>query len=62
MGVSMVSDSSFEQDAIPSLKDTFVNLFPSNPIEAMAEGNMIQIIIFAMLFGLWCKQNFKRDF
>ena len=50
-GVSMVSDSSFEQDAIPSLKDTFVNLFPSNPIEAMAEGNTIQIIIFAMLFG-----------
>ena len=50
-GVSMVSDSSFEQDAIPSLKDTFVNLFPSNPIEAMAAGNMIQIIIFAMLFG-----------
>ena len=50
-GVSMVSDSTFEQDAIPSLKDTFVNLFPSNPIEAMAAGNMIQIIIFAMLFG-----------
>ncbi len=39
-GVSMVSDSAFEQDAIPSLKDTFVNLFPSNPIEAMAAGNI----------------------
>jgi Na+/H+-dicarboxylate symporter len=50
-GVSMVSDSSFKQDAIPSLKDTLVNLFPTNPIESMAEGNMIQIIIFAMLFG-----------
>ncbi len=48
---SLTSTSSFEQNAIPSLKDTFVNLFPSNPIKAMAEGNMIQIIIFAMLFG-----------
>ena len=48
---SLTSPSSFEQNAIPSLKDTFVNLFPSNPIKAMAEGNMIQIIIFAMLFG-----------
>ena len=48
---SLNSTSSFEQNAIPSLKDTFVNLFPSNPIKAMAEGNMIQIIIFAMLFG-----------
>ncbi len=48
---SLSSTSSFEQNAIPSLKDTFINLFPSNPIKAMAEGNMIQIIIFAMLFG-----------
>ena len=37
-GVSMVSDSSFKQDAIPSLKDTLVNLFPTNPIESMAKG------------------------
>ena len=49
--ISALFVTSFEQDAIPSLKDTFVNLFPSNPIEAMAAGNMIQIIIFAILFG-----------
>ncbi len=49
--ISLSSAATFEQNAIPSLKDTFINLFPSNPIQAMAEGNMIQIIIFAILFG-----------
>jgi Na+/H+-dicarboxylate symporter len=36
----------------PSLTETIINLFPSNPVQAMAEGNMLQIIVFAGLFGL----------
>ena len=32
--------------------ETIINLFPSNPVRAMAEGNMLQIIVFAGLFGL----------
>ncbi len=35
----------------PALKDTLMNLIPLNPVEAMAKGNMLQIIIFAILFG-----------
>ena len=35
----------------PELKDVFINLFPSNPIKAMADGNMLQIIVFSILFG-----------
>jgi len=35
-----------------SIKDTLVNIFPTNPIQAMAEGNMLQIIVFALLFGI----------
>jgi Na+/H+-dicarboxylate symporter len=27
-------------------------MFPSNPINSMAEGNMLQIIVFAVLFGI----------
>ena len=27
-------------------------MVPRNPINAMAEGNMLQIIVFALLFGL----------
>jgi Na+/H+-dicarboxylate symporter len=35
----------------PPLKEVLVNIFPSNPIAAMAEGEMLQIIVFALLFG-----------
>ncbi|MGI9325255.1 MAG: dicarboxylate/amino acid:cation symporter [Pseudomonadales bacterium] len=36
----------------PSVKDTLVNIFPTNPVAAMAEGKMLQIIVFALLFGI----------
>ena len=35
----------------PALKDTLMNLIPLNPVEAMAKGNMLQVIIFAIIFG-----------
>ena len=35
-----------------SLKDTILDFIPTNPIGALADGNMIQIIIFAVLVGL----------
>lgn len=35
----------------PKLMDTLMNLIPLNPVEAMAKGNMLQIIIFAIIFG-----------
>ena len=34
------------------LKTTLMNLIPSNPIKAMADGNVLQIIVFAILFGV----------
>ncbi len=36
----------------PSLKDTLLNIIPGNPIEAFAEGKMLQIIFFALLMGI----------
>ena len=35
-----------------SIEDTLVNIFPKNPVAAMAEGNMLQVIVFALLFGV----------
>jgi len=35
----------------PSIASVFVNMVPRNPIQAMASGNMLQIIIFALLTG-----------
>lgn len=44
--------TNFSLSAIPSLKETFVTMFPSNPIAALAQGKMLQIIFFALLFGI----------
>ncbi len=51
-GFDLQTDASFVAQPAPSLADTLINLFPSNPIRAMAEGNMLQIIVFSVLFGL----------
>ncbi len=45
-------DVTFEPGEATSIKDTLVNIFPTNPVAAMAEGNMLQIIVFALLFGV----------
>jgi Na+/H+-dicarboxylate symporter len=36
----------------PSLTEVISGLVPSNPFAAMSEGNMLQVIIFAILFGI----------
>jgi len=51
-GFELHSEASFEAQQAPSLTDVFIDLFPTNPIRAMADGNMLQIIVFAGLFGL----------
>lgn len=32
--------------------DTLLNIIPENPIQSLAEGNMLQIIVFALLIGI----------
>ena len=36
----------------PNIKDIILGIIPSNPIKAMAEGNMLQIIVFSIFFGI----------
>jgi Na+/H+-dicarboxylate symporter len=50
-GVEIDASATFVPKEAPPLKDVLVNIFPSNPIAAMAEGEMLQIIVFALLFG-----------
>jgi Na+/H+-dicarboxylate symporter len=50
-GLDLPTDLSFAGTDPPSLADTLVNIFPTNPVQAMAEGNMLQIIVFSLLFG-----------
>ncbi|MGB0897972.1 MAG: dicarboxylate/amino acid:cation symporter [Psychrobium sp.] len=49
---AMTSTASFSAKEAPSLTQVLINIIPSNPINAMAEGNMLQIIVFALLFGI----------
>lgn len=49
--VELTSDASFQAAAPPPLVDVLVDIFPANPFAAMAEGKMLQIIVFSLLFG-----------
>lgn len=35
-----------------SFADTLLNIIPSNPVQSLAEGNMLQIIVFALIIGI----------
>ena len=50
-GVATMAAAAFEAKTPPPLTDTIVNIFPSNPFKAMAEGQMLQVIVFALLVG-----------
>nr|WP_295971404.1 cation:dicarboxylase symporter family transporter [uncultured Bacillus sp.] len=41
-----------EQTETHSMADTFVNIVPTNPIKSIAEGDMLAIIFFSVVFGL----------
>lgn len=42
----------FSVEPAPPLTDVLINLVPSNPIHAFAEGNMLQIIFFVIIFAV----------
>ena len=44
--------ASFSGKDAPPLTQVLIDLVPTNPVAAMAEGNMLQIIVFALLFGV----------
>ncbi|GGM30464.1 sodium:dicarboxylate symporter [Paraliobacillus quinghaiensis] len=41
----------YETTAAPSVVDTFTGIIPTNPIQSMVDGNMLQIIAFSMFIG-----------
>lgn len=36
----------------PGIADVLLGMIPTNPIQSLTEGNMLQIIVFAILFGM----------
>ena len=62
IGLSTTTPIIHHQQTIsaPTIKDTFLNLVPSNPIKAMADGNVLQVIIFALLLGISISGSGKK--
>ncbi len=51
-GFEQARTTDFIAKPAPPLTDVFINIVPSNPINAFAEGNMLQIIFFVILFAI----------
>jgi len=52
MGMALTTDAVFVAKESPPLKEVIVAIVPTNPVKAMAEGNMLQVIVFAILVGV----------
>jgi Na+/H+-dicarboxylate symporter len=44
-------NAEFATEEAPPVLDTFLNIIPTNPFQAMVDGNMLQIITFSILIG-----------
>ena len=51
-GLDLAYDTSVEAKEAPSLVEILVGLVPQNPIDALANGNILQIIVFAIGLGI----------
>lgn len=49
-----MSEATVEATPFSSLLDTVATLIPSNPVAAFAEGNMLQVLVFAIIVGATC--------
>jgi Na+/H+-dicarboxylate symporter len=47
-------ESSVEATQFTSLMDTVQNLIPSNPIASFVNGDMLQVLVFAIIVGITC--------
>ncbi|MBM7647647.1 Na+/H+-dicarboxylate symporter [Bacillus ectoiniformans] len=45
-------NAEFETEEAPPVGETLLNIIPKNPLDAMTQGNMLQIIAFAIFIGL----------
>ncbi|MDD6678876.1 MAG: dicarboxylate/amino acid:cation symporter [Firmicutes bacterium] len=55
-----MSEAAVEATKFTSLLDTVSNLLPANPIASFAEGNMLQVLVFAVVIGITCLSVGKK--
>ena len=59
-GFNLPAAIDFQAQPASSFKDVLLNIFPTNPIKSAAEGNMLQVIVFALLFGMGLAMGKKK--
>lgn len=52
LGLNLALPTEYKAAETPFIMDVFVNMIPTNPIEALVKGEMLQIIVFAIVFGV----------
>ena len=52
LGIDLVTTAQYVAKESPPLKQVLIDIFPTNPLRAMADGNMLQVIVFAILIGV----------
>lgn len=50
--MQMAADTAFSGKDAPPLSQVLIDIIPSNPVNALSEGEMLQIIFFAILMGV----------
>ncbi|WP_210418821.1 dicarboxylate/amino acid:cation symporter [Aliikangiella coralliicola] len=51
-GMNAVTESTFTGKDAPALSEVLIKIIPTNPIQAMAESEMLSIIFFSILVGI----------
>lgn len=51
-GLSIPVDAEVQAQAAPKIVDTLLNIIPDNPLSSLVQGNMLQIIAFALFLGI----------
>lgn len=52
LGLNLTLPTEYKAAEAPFIMDVFVNMIPTNPIESLVKGEMLQIIVFAIIFGV----------
>ncbi|MDO5707445.1 MAG: dicarboxylate/amino acid:cation symporter [Andreesenia angusta] len=52
MSISEIGDTTAKAMEAPNFTETLLDIIPTNPINGLAEGNMLQLIFFALIVGV----------
>ncbi len=52
MGLTLPTDATIDASEAPGIVEVLINIFPNNVFASMAEGAILQVLAFALIFGV----------